>query len=297
MQYARRIYRIGDIEYLLDEDDGTAWLGDGDCGDAVVFKVPDSIEIDGRVFLVTSVEMDFGSSVVKDSLRELIIPDSIEYIDEYAFAGYSIEKIHIGSGLEYLHPWSFKGASSTVEITISPDNPYIKMSDDGTCVLSKDGSTLYCFVKDLPDLTVPDGVIKIDSNAITCDRLERLSLPSSLRIIGNMGISGCQRLKDLVLPEGLEEIDTQGLSENRALKVVDLPSTLKVLDGEAFCNDNCLEKIIVRTEAPPTIPWYLAVGYTPVDTCRLIVPRHLVPAYRNHPQWGWFRHIVYLEDN
>lgn len=294
MQHFRRKYQIGDTEYLLDDDDGTAWLDKGNCGNATVYTIPDSVTIDGRIYRITNVGMHFAGGPEVDNLREVIIPDSIQYIDEFAFFGKHIEKIHVGSGLQCWEPGAFDGASPTVEVTISPDNPHLKMSEDGTCVLSHDGEMLFSLVKDVSELIVPEGVNTLFIHAIQQKNLKRLSLPRSLRTIWSWAVSRCDLLETLVIPEGVENIQYFGLSHNRNLRIIDLPSTLKKLAEGAFLGDNKLKKIIFRASSPPSNIGQVSIIEKIADSCHLVVPRHMLPTYRNHPEWGWFRHIDIL---
>lgn len=37
----RRRYRIGDFEYLLGDDDRTAWISEGNSGGAIIYTMPE----------------------------------------------------------------------------------------------------------------------------------------------------------------------------------------------------------------------------------------------------------------
>ena len=294
----RRRCNVGGIVYLLDDDDGTAWLHcepEGRYNGTDSCILPEEVDIGGRTYRITSAMGEF--SVPAGTLvQELIIPDSYENIEELGFRESFIETIHIGRGLRWFTVWSCYRLSPDVTITISPENPYIKMSDDGNCILTKDGKRLISVVREVPELTVPEGVEEICQTAISCVDVERLTLPSSLKTIGPNGIFQCHRLHSLVIPEGVEIIRTQGLSDNRDLQTIDLPSTLRQLDGETFADDDCLERIIVRAIVLPLFNGGLDQDLTRLNACHLIVPRQSLPTYRNHTDWGWFRHIDILED-
>jgi len=241
----RRRYHAGYFEYLLDDDDGTAWINEGTCFGATVYTLPEEVVLAGKTYRLTSVEIAYNT---EDDiwLKELTIPDSYEFIDEDSFPDAKLEKIRVGRGLEKWLPWSFRSASPTVEVTISPENPHLKVSDDGHGILSKDGRRFFGFVHKNSELSVPEGVEEICYTAISClDNLTRLTLPSSIRTFESYGFFECRKLERLILP-------------------VAVPPTV----NEDF------EEL-------------------PLDTCHLVVPREAVPAYRNHPIWGQFRHIDY----
>ena len=291
---SRRRYKAGGMEYLLDDDDGTAWLCKGIYGGTDTCTLPEEVAVGERTYRITSAEGEF---TVKEGtlVQELVIPDSYEYLGDIFFSESYIEAIHIGRGLRWLNAWCFHRLSPDVAITIDPENPHIKMSEDGNCVLTKDGRRLISVARDVPELTVPDDVVEICPMAINCLGVECLSLPSSLKVIGSEGICQCHSLHSIVIPEGVETIHTQGLSDNRSLMEIDLPTTLRQLDGETFVEDNCLERIVVRAAIPPTFKGGMDLDLTRINTCHLAVPRQSLPAYRNHTDWGWFRHIDILE--
>lgn len=290
----RRLCKVGDIEYLLDDDDGTAWLCKGIYGGTDICTLPEEVVVGGRTYRITNAEGEF--SVPNGTLvQELVIPDSYEYIGNIGFSESYIETIHIGRGLQWLNIWCFHRLSPDVAITIDPVNPHIKLADDGNCILTKDGRRLISVGREVPELTVPDGVEEICQTAISCRDIQSLRLPSSLKVIGSEGICQCHGLHSIVIPEGVEIIKTQGLSDNPNLKEIDLPSTQRQLDRETFVEDNCLERIIVRAAIPPAFKGGMDLDLPRINTCHLVVPRQSLPAYRNHENWGWFRHIDILD--
>ena len=86
--------------------------------------------------------------------------------------------------------WSFKFASPNLIVEIDPENPYIRMSDDGHMVLSYDGTTLIYLLHDVDEIIIPEEVEIITAYAISCNHnLRRIYLPKTLRRIEKNGIS------------------------------------------------------------------------------------------------------------
>ena len=295
----RRRFRSGDSEYLLDDDDLTAWMEEGGSSKgARVFTLPDEVVLEGRTYRITSLGAGTYCSDDETGIEELTVPDSYEYIDEYALDQAPLKTVRLGKGMMYVHPWSFKAATDDFQLFIDPENPHIKLSDDGNMVLSKSGTELICLLKDVKDLVIPEGVEEIRGEAISCkSRLTHIKFPSTLKRIRVDGIIQNESLKSLVIPEGVTEIQTQALATNDALEEVDLPSTLQHLCEDAFMDDFRLRRLILRM--PDVLPCAYAYYTTDplYEICHLVVPRKLLPAYRMHPAWGWFKHIDILEDN
>lgn len=81
---SRRRYKAGGMEYLLDDEDGTAWLYKGVYGGPETFTLPEEVAVGGRTYRITSAE---GVFTVREGtlVQELVIPDSYEYIGDISF--------------------------------------------------------------------------------------------------------------------------------------------------------------------------------------------------------------------
>ena len=293
----RRKVICGDFIYLVDDDDMTAWIGEGHTGGGRTAVLPESVVLEGRTYMIRSVEI--GAYAGEEELEELYIPDCYEFIDEGSFHGCGrLRTVHIGKGLRWYCYWSFSG-SPIEKIDIDPDNPFLKVSDDGCSVLSKDGKTMFFNVIPKPALAVQDGVEVLAECAISCnDVTEEITLPPSLRKLGPNAIFKCHRLGRLTFHEGLVEVGLQSLYENESLREIDFPSTLHSVGYEAFAYDGQLEKLTLRSLQMVDIEvsdrWDV-LEHCPLKTCHLLVPADLVSEYRRHPSWGRFTHIEPIE--
>ena len=294
----RRIVRQGSFVYWVDDINLTAWISEGCSDGAEVYTLPEKVQIDGKAYRLTCVEIGAFCSD-QERIRELFIPDCYEYIDEDSFKINTLRIVHIGKGFQAFQPWSFTSKLET--LTIHPDNPLLSVAADGRCILRTDDETMLVgVVGDPVELRVPEGVESVFNCAISCkEHLERITLPTTLKTIGSNGIFECHVLKELVIPEGTLKIKHDGLSSNTALRSISLPSTLQSIESEILAWNMALERLIIHTNGVlPTNDtvsnFWLAT--TPLETCRLIVPRHLVKEYRCHPVWGWFKRIESIED-
>ena len=163
-------------------------------------------------------------------------------------------------------------------------------------ILSKDGKDLIYMVQDVENAIVPEGVEYILGCAISCkQRLQHVHLPSSLKSIAIDGMIQNRALESIVIPEGVNMIGHQAFCGDTALKMADLPSTITEIDSDTFMDDLQLARIILR--APEVVKVnYIDYDDFPLNTCHLTVPKHLIPHYRKHPLWGWFKHIDSIEE-
>ena len=295
----RRRYRIGDFEYLLDDEDRTAWISEGNSGGAKVYTMPENVEIEGVVYTITSVEIGAYGTPQDASLEEVWFPDSYDYFDECSFSNSPIKKIHLGKGFRYYMYWTLKSAAPDVVVEIDPENPYIKLSDDGHMILSKDGKELIYVIHDIEEVIVPEGVESIVGCAISCKHdVKRIQLPTTLKSIAIDGIRENRMLESLVIPEGVTKIGHQAFCEDIGMTILDLPSTVTEMDCDTIMEDMRLLKLVVRcpqlVKVEPKDKYWQE--YIPWNTCHLAVPRFLIPEYRKHPYWGWFKHIDTLDN-
>lgn len=292
----RRRLRVGEFEYLLDDDDLTAWITVGTSKGARVYTLPERVDIDGVTYQITSMEIGAYGSEEEANVEELYIPDCYEFFDEYNFDQSPLKTIHIGKGMQWYHYLTFSSAAKDVKVIIDPENPHIKMSDDGHMVLSKDGTELVYLIHDIEEIYVPEGVKSIFGWAISCKQnLKHVHLPSSLESIAIDGIIQNRELECIIIPEGVNRIGHQAFCGDTALKMADLPSTITEIDGDTFMDDLQLARIILR--APEVVKVnYIDYEDFPLNTCHLTVPKHLIPHYRKHPLWGWFKHIDSIEE-
>ena len=81
----RRNYKQGGCEYLLNDEERTAWIVKGPrIGRRHRYRIPNQVIVNGERYDIESVEI--GAFKKAKCLRHLIVPDSIIFIDEYNFS-------------------------------------------------------------------------------------------------------------------------------------------------------------------------------------------------------------------
>lgn len=82
-----------------------------------------------------------------------------------------------------------------------------------------------------------------DSAAHSNDKLEWLSLPSTIKIIERVAFYGCRNLQEIHLPDSLLHIGFGGFMGCHSLEEVMLPSNVNFMDGNPFANCSSLINI------------------------------------------------------
>lgn len=205
---------------------------------------------------------------VECTLKEIILPNSLKKIDDYAFEGcYELERIDIPEGVTsigyqilpdygYLEtitvPSSvsemngnpFKG--KRVEVILSADNPYFEIVDG--VLFDKNHGCLVAYLYDTGEesYVIPDGITEISAGAFSgCGWLKQITIPESVTVIGAEAFHNCIGLENIVIPEGVTELGEGAFSQCENLKTVSLPSSLKKIGKNAFCWCSSLLEITV----------------------------------------------------
>ena len=75
--------------------------------------------------------------------------------------------------------------------------------------------------------------------------LERIKLPSTLKMIKNEAFMGCANLKGVQLPDGLVEIGLRAFRES-GLESVETPSSVRKIRQSSFCKCQNLKKVVLN---------------------------------------------------
>lgn len=95
------------------------------------------------------------------------------------------------------------------------------------------------------ELTLPDTVTKIGTEAFANSTYSKINLPASLRIIGDRAFFG-NRLNELELPQGLSTIGAQAFFSSKNLREVTIPKSVTSLAANSFGDCQKLTRITVE---------------------------------------------------
>lgn len=249
----------GSFVYTL-YTDNTVCVTDYTGNDSVV-SIP--AEIDGAKVVGLENKSLKGSS----SLKELIIPDSVEVIGNYA-AMYcdNLEKVTIGKNVKHIGISAFEGSQEntytgksklkTVVFNGAPktisEKAFYFCSALTEIVLPEGVETIgeWAFAKcfSAKRIIIPEGVKKIDDHAfLKCTGAVEVSLPGTLECVDISTFYRCSSLEKLTLGEGIKKLEKGAFEECSALKTVVLPESLEELGKYAFYNCYGLDEITVHS--------------------------------------------------
>lgn len=150
---------------------------------------------------------------------EIILPDTLEIIGDFAFRDTEIKTLHIPENVREIGKGITEYCYNMTSFTVDKDNKHLKAVDD--IIFSKDGKVLvaFPFMKNKnPEDTytpsygitykVPQEVEYIGKGAFCRNPfLEYIVLPEGLKGIGEEAFQGCKYLRELRWPSSLEYID------------------------------------------------------------------------------------------
>ena len=97
-------------------------------------------------------------------------------------------------------------------------------------------------------VVIEEGVTGIGGRALDVMNITSVSLPSTLKKIGEYALCG-NRLTELTLPEGLEQIGTCAFVNNRLTELT-IPSTVETVGNNLLWGNNGLRTLTVLCEVP-----------------------------------------------
>ena len=143
-----------------------------------------------------------------NSIENVIIPDNVIFVSG-AFSGCSnLKSIYYGKSVSNaLNSWDFSGCTSLEKIEVSPENKILS-NDKHFVLFNKDKTELLFYppAKTDKSYTVPDSVITIASCAfLNCYSLNELNLGNSVKTIFGEAII-CSNLKSITIPKSVKHI-------------------------------------------------------------------------------------------
>ncbi|SFB22867.1 Leucine rich repeat-containing protein [Acetitomaculum ruminis DSM 5522] len=253
------------------------------CSSLTTLNIPETVEnIGNGVFAactsLTSVTVDpknkyfvYEKGVLYDINRtriiwcsnningKLFIPETVTYIDSYAFEGSNgITDLIVESGVMSIGDFAFANCENLETVSLSKTLTHI-------------GNSAFANCKKMNEISIPSTVVSIGTYAFTgCESLPRISLPDGLNYLGEGAFAGdislasanipanigeisenvfkdCKVLKNLVIPEGITKIGDYAFAGNEALNTLSVPSTVSEIGKNAFQNCKALTEINIPT--------------------------------------------------
>ena len=190
-----------------------------------------------------------NSIVAGCNLSEIIIPNGIVSIGDYAFAYCdALTKITLPEGLTNIGSNAFYSCKNLVTAGV-PDS------------IKSIGASAFDRCEKLESINLPEGLLSIGMTAFyECKSLKGVKVPASLTSVGSDAFSKCTGIESLTLSEGLSVL-SEGMFESLSgITELELPSSITVIPDSAFANCVNIENLVIPDTVETIEDWAFSGG-------------------------------------
>ena len=182
------------------------------------------------------------------ALLSIVLPDRITHIGDYAFANCHNVPITLPNNLAYIGSYAFESCMGLSNILIPGSVTHVSDYAFIECLNLKNitiqdgvtsiGSCAFAYCTGLTSITIPDSVTTIGELAFWhCTNLTSISLSNKLTTIENDAFSGCTSLTSITIPDSVTTIGEWVFAGCTSLTSVFLSDKLTSIDDYTF--DGC----------------------------------------------------------
>lgn len=234
----------------------------------------------------------------KSSLQRIDLPKTLTSIGDRAFYGCSsLTTINLPAGLSSIGSYAFyqsgvqsivlpEGLSGIGEYCFQECRQLTTVQLPSTLTVISNYAFYNC--PNLVNVEFAEGLTNIGSHSFYNCNLRELSLPKSLKVIGNDAFQDNRNyLTEVVFPEGLTHIGDNAFYNCDALQSVTLPSTLISLYSSPFDYCDNLQTVTCYAAEPPYLTASFLYGIS-MNGRTLRVPEMSLNNYKQTNYWDDF---------
>ena len=167
-----------------------------------------------------------------EEIKDLVIPNSVESIGNYAFSGCSgLTSVTIPNSVESIGNYAFSGCSGLTSVII-PNN------------VTSIGEYTFSSCSGLTSVTIGDGVTSIGNGTFfKCISLTSVTISNSVRFIGKSAFSDCSGLTSVNIPNNVESIGEFAFAGCSVLTSVNIGNSVTSIGNDAFHRCSCLTTV------------------------------------------------------
>ncbi len=185
-------------------------------------------------YRANEVEVEFAEGVKK--IPDKIFSDAIH-----------VKKITIPSTVETISDTAFHRLNSLEEICVSEQSPYFKVDEYGVLMTKDNKKIIFCPVnKNLTEYDIPQGTEHIARGTFRAHTtLKKITLPDSLKTIGEYAFYECKGLEKAIIPDGVYQIAECAFCYCESINELVLPKDIQSLGRMAFYKCLKVKKVFI----------------------------------------------------
>lgn len=233
-----------------------------------------------------------------EEIEELIIPDGVSSIKNYAFCGSKyITKVTIPSSVTTIGKESFSDCffpSITLPdgITEIGEEAFLRNSCLSSIIIPSNITTIkYCTFlgcSSLESISFLGNITKIDESAFAyCTSLKTIELPNGLKTIARGTFSNCSNLEQVVIPDLVWSIGIHAFSNCEGLKKLYLGNSVRKIERGAFAGCKELKDVYCYPEVVPNTD-NSAFDNSYIEYATLHIPYGTSELYGQSSPWNQF---------
>lgn len=222
--YADKMTATNGFYFTLNQNNNAVIVGCKKIGEKLV--IPDKVTCNGKTYNVVSIgkyAFKGGSS----ALREIVITDGVDYIQEGAFMDCStVKKLTLSKYTVSIGDYAFKNCKKIANINFPNTLQHI-------------GTEGFAYCHALTGAMFSNGLTTLGNGAFrSCSAMTMVKLPGTLKSIGDKMNGGgafykCSALTNVTLGKGITTIGNNAFAST-AIKNIVIPSSVKEIGSNAF---------------------------------------------------------------
>ena len=210
-----------------------------------------------------------------EQIENLVIPNFVTEIADYAFAGSSFISVAIPNSMETIGESAFQECYSLNGVYISDIEAWCRIFffnylSNPLCY----SHHLYMNGEEIKDLVVPNSITKINNFTFEeCYGLTSLTIPNNVTSIGNEAFAGCSGLTSLNIPNSVTSIGNGAFEGCSGLTSLTIPNSITTIDEFVFSGCSGLTSVTIPNNVT-------SIGFTAFGSCSgltsVIIPNSVI---------------------